>query len=256
MTARASVAVLQNDAEVPPGYLSDALREAGVQEVVFRVDKGEVLDVSRLDEFAAVVVLGGAQCAYDDAAWPELLPVKQLIRTCVQTERPFLGVCLGCQLLATALAGNEAGRLAERPELGYHHRMVLTPEGAADPVLSKLRVSTSDDLDLTLNNNLLLFHQDTFSPPEGAAVLARSDICVQAIRLGRRALGVQFHPEATTDAACAWMRRSSDAKRVAAGITDGGQSFCRDCEERQAASAAAARDFFLAWLREDVGLVW
>jgi len=116
---------------------------------------------------------------------------------------PLMGVCLGSQLVAEA-AGVLVRRAAE-PEIGWHE-VEVTPEGARDPVLGPLAPHFTG----------FQWHSYEFQLPAGATPLARSDVCLQAFRLGK-ALAIQFHAEVSRADAEAWIddyRSDEDAVRI------------------------------------------
>ena len=146
------VLVLQHISCEHPGVFSDVMRERDVEQVAVELDEGEALPDWR--EFDAVLAMGGPMGAGDDADHPWLGPEKQLVRDAVEGGRPFLGVCLGVQLLAAALGARVYA--AERPEVGLLP-VELTAEGRADPLFAGL-----DDSLVSLQ-----WHGDTFDLPSG-----------------------------------------------------------------------------------------
>jgi GMP synthase-like glutamine amidotransferase len=226
----ARILILQNDASVPPGYLETVCVKLGVEMHVVPLWEAPVPQPSGWD---GVVSLGGHMGAYDEADFPFLKAEKQLLRTATESGIPTLGLCLGSQLLADALGGE--AYLAERPEVDLL-TVDLTPEGASDPVVSHL------------TGPVLVFHQDTWRPPPGAAVLASSGSYPQAFRWGS-AIGIQPHPETTPDILDEWV--THDAARLLAQLagTDPDR-LAADFRASQDASAAGAIRFFTAWLAE------
>jgi len=109
---------------------------------------------------------------------------------------PLLGICLGAQLLAHALGGTvNPNRDGEK---GLK-RVQLTLAGGRDPLF----------WDIPYGFDAYQWHDDSLSPPLGAVVLATGEPCrYQAFRVGRRAYGVQFHPEATGEIARRWAARA------------------------------------------------
>jgi GMP synthase (glutamine-hydrolysing) len=101
----------------------------------------------------------------------------------VADEVPTLAICLGLQLLAVACGGTVA-RSGTGPQLGVRP-VDRTAASVADPLLTGLELTGA----LHWNNDLVV------EVPPGAVVLTRSTGAVQSLRLGRRAWGVQFHPE-------------------------------------------------------------
>lgn len=134
--------------------------------------------------FSAVIVLGGEMGVYQTREYPFLERVGELMRKAVSEGVPLLGICLGGQLLAQALGGKVSSPSpnAERGIL----EVTLTGEGERDPLFYGLSTSFT-----TFQQ-----HNDSFSLPGGAVLLAISRACpVQAFRFGKNAYGVQFHPE-------------------------------------------------------------
>ncbi len=121
---------------------------------------------------------------------PALAIERDWIADAVHRNIPVLGICLGAQLLASAL-GARVGP-AERPEIGFAPIEVLNP---TDPILGGLAPSA----------NVLHWHRDVFELPKGAQLLASSAQTEnQAFRLGN-AWGVLFHPEADAALVEAWL---------------------------------------------------
>ncbi|MDD2364812.1 MAG: type 1 glutamine amidotransferase [Desulfuromonadaceae bacterium] len=184
--------VIQNDPEVPPGNILDSLKVPYLIHHPYRV--GALPDVS---DISALIVLGGAMGANDDQRHPFLADLKNLIRSVVESSTPYLGICLGGQLLAAALGGDVVSNRWD--ELGTLE-VSLTQEGVGDRLFSGIpdRFSTFQ------------WHHDSFDIPTGGVLLASSAACSnQAFRVGERAWGLQFHPEVTEPivrAWCAWDR--------------------------------------------------
>ena len=133
------------------------MRDRGVEQVPVELDENEPLPDWR--EFDAVLAMGGPMGAVDDEH-PWLAP-ERLVREAVDGGRPFLGVCLGVQLLAAAL--DAPVYPAERPEVGLLP-VELTPEGRDDPLFAGVEEPLVS----------LQWHGDTFDLPDGSALLARS----------------------------------------------------------------------------------
>src|SRR5262249_23661140 len=121
--------VLQHIACEPPGVFSEVMREREVEPVAVELDEDEPLPDWR--EFDAVLVMGGPMGANDDFEHAWLHTEKELVREAVEAGRPILGVCLGVQLLASAL-GAEV-RTMDSPELGLLP-VELTEEGRKNPL--------------------------------------------------------------------------------------------------------------------------
>ena len=161
-------------------FLGNAAAPLGAVEEHFR---GALPDLDGLD---GLVSFGGEQDAWD----PALAPEVELIAEAVAREIPFLGVCLGAQLLARA-TGGENVRL-DRRLVTWHPLTVI----AEDPVLGAIPP----------NSRALHWNQDGFEPPRGAVEVYERPHGGRAegFRVGRRAWGVQFHPEVDAEALDGW----------------------------------------------------
>ena len=180
------IAVLQHEPETGLGAFSGLLSEAGVDYEVL-----ETTGATRLPDVAAfdgAIALGGSLGAYD----PTLRETRRWISDAVLRATPLLGICLGGQLLATALGGC-VGR-GSRPEVGVHDAF-LTEAARRDHLFGGLPGRFP----------VLGWHGDMFTLPPRAIPLAGSLACAQqAFRFGASAYGLQFHPEARPDDLDRW----------------------------------------------------
>ena len=219
-----------------PGAFSDVIAERGVERVTVEVDEGGPLPDWR--EVDGILAMGGPMGAYEEAEHPWLAPEKELIREAVEAGKPFLGVCLGVQLLASAL-GAEVAPLEGGAEVGMLP-VDLTPEGAGHPLFAGMPEPL-----MTLQ-----WHGDTFELPDGATLLASSPAAAhQAFQAGRAAYGVQFHLEVTPEMAREWA--DVPAYREALAKTMGekrGAEFLAEVERRAPELRPAAHRLFSNWL--------
>ncbi len=134
-----------------------------------------------------LIVMGGPMSVNDEGLLPWLVKEKQFIKTVIESGLPVLGVCLGAQLIASAMGS--AVFQNKTKEIGW---FPITGTAGSDP--SSFRFP--DRLDV------FHWHGETFDLPEGASRLASSAVCKnQAFRLGNKVIGLQFHLETTPESA-------------------------------------------------------
>lgn len=220
------ILVIENDPRDPVGILGDAIAARGFTTEIVRPPSGDVIPSPT--NFAALVVLGGSQGAYESDIHPYLDDEMEAIRMAVDADVPVLGICLGSQLVAHALGGR--AYKGDSPEAEIIEPE-LTPEAADDPIAR------------ALGRPMLTFHQDTFDVPPNATVLARSDRFTQAFRCGS-ALAIQPHPEVRADDVAHWVESSDIPQR--AGVD--GQELLATM--RSTVDSGDAMALFDAWLDE------
>ncbi len=151
-------------------------REHALQRVF--LDEGQ--QPPGLDDFDLLIVMGGPMNIYEHEQHPWLVMEKEFIRAAIDAGKPFLGVCLGAQLLADVLGG-KVTRNRER-EIGWW------------PVKFAKRPGPFAGFPEVLE--AFHWHGDTFSLPPGAEHLASSEGCdEQAFLVSDRLVGLQFHIE-------------------------------------------------------------
>jgi GMP synthase-like glutamine amidotransferase len=175
-----------------PGVLRRFLAEDGVQWDAVELDGGE--PIPPLERYDALWVMGGPMDVWDVEEHPWLIAEKRAIRRWVrELERPFLGLCLGHQLLADALGGTCGPQ--RPPEIGILD-VELTSDGLADPIFAGMPGA----------QKCLQWHSVRVAQaPEDAVVLAASPVCaIQAMRVGRCAWSMQYHVEIEPETVDNW----------------------------------------------------
>ena len=211
------------------GRLAERLDRCGVGWEEVNSAEGEPLP--RLEEIGALVIMGGIMGAYETEEHPFLVEEMALARQAVETKVPVLGICLGSQLLASALGGRVF--LADQPEVGAVS-VQLTGAGYRHPVVSKVA-----------DRRVFSMHQDTFDPPPGSELLAYSDRFPQAFTAGS-ALGIQFHPETHNAEANEWANHGARGMLERAGKTP--EEFAAELEEAEGEMVKGAHQLFDAWI--------
>jgi GMP synthase (glutamine-hydrolysing) len=185
--------VLQHVPHEDPGAIGEALNSVGQVVSMVRVDRGDpVPGPAEVADMVGLVVMGGPMGVHDDEAHPWLAHERDLMAAAVAAELPVLGVCLGAQQLAVALGGQVT--TGPEPEIGIGE-VQLTRQAEDDAVFGPVGPTLP----------CMHWHGDTFSLPDGSALLARSELYPhQAFRYGERAYGLQFHVEITPTLADRW----------------------------------------------------
>ncbi|MFS0894206.1 type 1 glutamine amidotransferase [Microbacterium sp. 179-I 3D3 NHS] len=203
----ARVLVVEHEANAGIGLVGERMRAAGVEMTIVGPEAGSVVPESP-EGFDGVVVLGGTPGPTDDADAAWLPRVRALIAACLERETPYLGICLGAQLLAV-VAGGTVGPARAGAEVGLTP-LALTDAAADDPLLRSLAPELR-----AMQWHFLEVHE----LPAGSVSLCTSDRCPnQAFRVGPAAWGAQFHLEALAATAEEWAREDSADLR-AVGMT-------------------------------------
>jgi GMP synthase (glutamine-hydrolysing) len=184
MNDQTKVLILQHVSAEGPGRIRDALESVGASPEIRRVDLGAPVPRT-LGPFAGLVVMGGPMSVYESSQYPYLRSEMALIEEALCRRAPVLGICLGSQLLASALGARVYA--SGRKELGWYD-IHLTDAGRSDPGFA----GASNPF------RALHWHGDVFDLPPGAVSLARSALTEhQAFRAADNALGLLFHLEVT-----------------------------------------------------------
>lgn len=218
------VLVIQNDALGPPGLFGAWLEAQGA---VLTIVTSDALPET-VDGFDLIVTLGSRHGAYEDLPW--IGRQRALLREAAEQNRAVIGICFGAQLLADAIGGSAQKLPDGKFYVGWH-----TNEQITDPIWS---------------GPWLRAHGDHLRVPAGAEVLARDKGTVQAYQY-RRAIGVQFHPEAGTEQVRTWA--TALAEYLAAAGTDAA-TLIAETDARVPQQAAARDALFGEMLRRTVGI--
>jgi GMP synthase (glutamine-hydrolysing) len=187
--------------------------------------RGHLLDIRRprfgdplpdtMAHHAGAVIFGGPMSAND----PDDFIQHEIdwLAVPLREEKPYLGLCLGAQMLAKHLGGTVYTHPEGRAEIGYYP-LLPTEDGRAFA-----REAGAD-----WPSHVYHWHREGFHCPSGAKTLATGDdFPTQAIRVGPNAFGLQFHPEVTHAMICRWTVRA--AERLA---LPGAQDRARQIEGR------------------------
>lgn len=192
-----------------PGRVGNLLRKRGIPLDIRRPALGDPLP-DTMAGHAGAVIFGGPQSANDDIEFVKReidwigVPLKE--------DKPFLGICLGGQMLARHLGARVDSHADGHVEVGYY------PIRPTDEGRNVCEVWP---------DHVYQWHREGFEQPSGTTLLAEGDTFpVQAFRQGDHAYAIQFHPEVTHAMMCRWTIRGEQrmllpgAKQRAAHFED------------------------------------
>jgi GMP synthase-like glutamine amidotransferase len=225
--------ILQHMDHDHPGRFLDFFAEDGILPVPVRVFEGE--SVPALKDFDLMFVLGGAQDTWQEDDFPYLRTEKEAIREWVNGRaKPYFGVCLGHQMLATALDGEVA--LAREQEVGVFD-IGLTTDGLRHVAFNALPPQMKV---------MQWHHAEVIRPPAAANVLARSAATeVQAMAIDSHALSTQFHCEFSPQTVAGWRSLPSYVETLTRHLGEG--AYARLLAESQVHMPQMARETKVIW---------
>jgi GMP synthase (glutamine-hydrolysing) len=189
--ARKPVLVILHQEQSTPGHVGRLLTARGHPLDIRRPRFSDPLP-DTLEHHAGTVIFGGPMSANDPDHF-----VKQeiaLIELSLRQASPYLGICLGAQMMSVCLGAKVSPDPDGHVEMGYYD---VAPLPAAT-------------LGGSWPSRVYQWHSEGFDLPAGAEplVTASGAFPNQAYRFGRSAIGVQFHPEITLAMAARWSGRN------------------------------------------------
>jgi GMP synthase-like glutamine amidotransferase len=164
------------------GNIRPWLENRGAQLTYTRFFAAELPPVN--GDIDMLIAMGGPMSVNDERAFPWLKAEKQAVREVIAENKPVLGVCLGAQLIASALGARVYRNPAK--EIGW-----FTIQGV---------YGGASAFSFPRECTVFHWHGETFDLPAGAVHLARSEACEhQAFQIKRNVIGLQFHLEMTAN---------------------------------------------------------
>lgn len=190
MTDKRVLIVLHQETSTP-GRVGQELVRRGFSLDIRRPRFGDPLPAD-MRHHAGAVVFGGPMSANDPDAY--ISREIDWIGVPLKEQKPFLGICLGAQMMVRHLGGKVAAHPREEVEIGYYP---LHPTETGKSLMS-------------WPGKVYQWHNEGFDLPRGADLLATGDTYPnQAIRVGPRAYGIQFHPELTHAMMVRWTTKGA-----------------------------------------------
>ena len=180
------VIILQHIKIEDPGYIKDLMLKDGVSLSTIELDEGEKIP-NNLSVYDAMFCMGGPMDTWMEKDYPWLIEEKKKIREfVVDLKKPYLGFCLGCQLLGEAIGGKVVK--SNNPEIGMLD-INFSNNQNNDLIFSKfpknitsLQWHSYEVQNLEKNNDVTL-------------IASSSETKYQIFRYKNHAYGIQFHIE-------------------------------------------------------------
>ena len=190
-----NVLVLQHIALEDPGYIKDLMEADGWQLTQIELDEGESIP-GDLSDYDAMLCMGGPMDTWMEAEYPWLIEEKKRIHEwVVEMGKPFLGFCLGCQLLGEVLGGEVAK--SEPAEIGVLD-IDMTEAAQQDELFS----GYPDTIKAVQWHS---YEVKSLESNPDVTVLGSSDSTrYQIFKYREHAYAVQFHVEVRSDTVMQW----------------------------------------------------
>lgn len=167
------------------GSIEPWLKKSGYAITNTRLFKSVTLP--EVNEIDLLIIMGGPMSVNEEGGYPWLVPEKKFIRCAIEAGKSVLGICLGAQLIASALGARVYPN--QNKEIGWF------------PVQG-IPSSNKSQFCFPLSMDVFHWHGETIDLPSGAIHLAKSEACEnQAFQIGESTIGLQFHLETTPKAA-------------------------------------------------------
>lgn len=179
-----SILVIQHIDIETPGFILDSLKKNHIEFQTIHANQGASIPL-QADDFQGLLFMGGPMGVYEQADYPFLRKELSLIEHALKTQTPLMGICLGSQLIASALGSKITS--AKSKEIGWHS-IQLTPHAQTDPLFGHFPKHITP----------LAWHGDIFDPPTNCINLGVSALSpCQAFRYSNFVYGLLFHLETT-----------------------------------------------------------
>ena len=214
--------ILQHVPFEGPGSIGDWLKSNRAVVTCTRFFSGAMLPA--VAEIDLLVVMGGPMSVNDEATCPWLVAEKRFIREAIEAGKAVVGICLGAQLIASALGARVYAN--DQKEIGWF------------PVYGVRANESQSWFRFPVEAPAFHWHGETFDLPDGAVHLARSAACEnQAFQFGGNVIGLQFHLETTPESARALIENCRDELALAKHVQSEREILAADVSRYEAINA-------------------
>ena len=190
-----NIIILQHIAIETPGYILDLMKKDNFNLTTIELDEGEKIP-NNIDQFDGMFCMGGPMDTWMEKDYPWLIEEKNKIKEfVVDLQKPFLGFCLGCQLLGEVVGGKVVK--STPPEIGILD-INMDPASLKDHLFSEfnstikaLQWHSYEVQNLESNINVTLLGSSTTTK-------------YQIFKYKNHAYGIQFHIEIKNNTVSDW----------------------------------------------------
>ena len=158
------------------GDIGKKFKARGYLDEIIRPPLGDRLPED-LSKYSAIVIFGGPMSVNDDDQF--IKDEIEWMEKVIKSKIPFLGICLGAQILAKYLGCDVVKNEKDLAEIGFYE---IKPVGEGDNIFKN-------------QNVFYQFHTEGFELPEGCQLLARGEIFKNQAFRYENCYALQFHPE-------------------------------------------------------------
>lgn len=195
------VLIIKNISREGPGILEEVLKENSISYTLTDMSTGQRLP--SVNKISALVVLGGPASANDATA--EMIYELDYIRSALNENIPYLGICLGLQILVKSAGGkvviSPVKETGFKNDYGKNFTVELTEDGKKDPLFNGIGHSVK----------VFHLHSETVELIHNMTLLGTGKDCYrQIVRVGINAYGIQCHFELTSGMFEQWLNEDPD----------------------------------------------
>lgn len=214
------------------GYVGLVLNQLGHHLDIRCPRRGDPLP-EHLDDHEGVIVLGGQMSVNDDEEY--IHREIEWMRVPLESSKPFLGICLGAQLLAKFLGATVGPDPDGTVEVGYYN---VAP------------IPTCEN-SLKMPQRVFQWHSEGFSLPDGASLICEGlgSFKNQAFQYGGNAYALQFHPEVTIAILLKWVQDMTDDLLLSGAQNK--EALLEAHVEEACVVRAWLQQFLTDWLKQD-----
>jgi GMP synthase (glutamine-hydrolysing) len=196
MSQRKLTAIIKNITREGPGILQDILDERNIPYKIY--DLNNTLHFPDLDDINSLVVLGGPDSANDETE--KIKSELEFIKSALKRNLPYLGICLGMQLLVKASGGNvtkcDEQEIGFKTTSGKEYYVEVVNDTLDEPVFKNLGKKFS----------VFHLHGETVELPENCKLIGIGNQCKnQVVKVGTNAYGLQCHFELKREMLIQWL---------------------------------------------------